>query len=143
MCVCVSLPVGSISCSCCGNLQEVVTDTEAVHTSLEGNLTHRQTQAQRLFDFYLRRAHTAVTFDVPSVKYKSRSQRCVYLLRPCAKCTRHLDKSSFPVPLQPQKMSPPAPLTCLLYLKLLLLFYTTTTFTLSHPTAPLPKTTAY
>lgn len=26
-------PLGSISCSCCGNLQEVVTDTEAARTS--------------------------------------------------------------------------------------------------------------
>lgn len=26
-------PLESISCSCCGNLQEVVTDTEAAHTS--------------------------------------------------------------------------------------------------------------
>ncbi len=33
-------PLGSISCSCCGNLQEVVTDTEAAHTSPEENLTH-------------------------------------------------------------------------------------------------------
>lgn len=38
--VCVHSPSGSISCSCCGNLQEVVTDTEATHTSPEENLTH-------------------------------------------------------------------------------------------------------
>lgn len=41
-------PLGSISCSCCGSLQEVVTDTEAAHTSPEENLTHTHTHTNCL-----------------------------------------------------------------------------------------------
>lgn len=41
-CISSHSPLGSISYSCCGSLQEVVTDTEAAHTSPVETLTHKQ-----------------------------------------------------------------------------------------------------
>lgn len=40
---CLCSPVGSISCSCCGNLREVVTDREAARTSHGESLKHTHT----------------------------------------------------------------------------------------------------
>lgn len=50
VCLCyMHSPLRSISCSCCGNLQEVVTDIEVAHTSPEENLasTHTHTHAHK------------------------------------------------------------------------------------------------
>lgn len=44
---CLYSPVGSISCSCCGNLREVVTDREAARTSHGESLKHTHTPDAR------------------------------------------------------------------------------------------------
>ncbi len=47
-CVSVS-PWGSISYSCCGNLQEVVTDTAALHRDPAGNLHQKHTAVKQAY----------------------------------------------------------------------------------------------
>lgn len=98
-------PLESISCSCCGNLREVVTDTEAARTShgesLKAHTKHMvyQERATRLCQRVFMTARRA-------------RQMWAYLPHPSVKCTPCLDKSSSPSPLQPQRTSPPAPLWC-------------------------------
>lgn len=93
-------PSESISCSCCGNLQEVVTDTEAARTSHGESLTHTK------HTFHHQKA-TRLHYGVKSTA--DTWQVRAHLPHPYVKRTPRRDKSSSPSPPQPRRTSPPAP----------------------------------
>lgn len=111
-----SSPSGSISCFCCGNLQEVVTDTEATHISLEENLK-TYTPIKMLDQTMKPRERFIFSVKTPSERVVGDAEmllKSVYLLHLCGMCKLRLCKFFFPSPLQPQKMSQLGPLLCLL-----------------------------